>query len=902
MPDEGRPDPDALLAQVRGEGAGGARGRLKVFFGATAGVGKTYAMLEEARARKRDGVDVVVGVVETHRRWETERLLEGIEVLPRKAVQYRRVTLGEFDLDRALERRPELILMDELAHTNAPGSRHAKRWQDVEELLAAGIDVYTTVNVQHVESLNDVVAQITHVKVRETVPDAVLERADEIELIDIPPEELLKRLEEGKVYIPEQAKRALQNFFRPGNLIALRQLALRHTAQRVDAQMQVYRRAHAVAETWPIAERVLVGIGPAPSSERLVRATKRMADRLGAEWIAIFVETPASANWPEVDRRRAWETLALAETLGATTATLSGSGTAAEILAYARAHNVTKLVVGKPTHPRWRDVVFGSMVDAIVRGSGDIDVYVITGEPEEMEPGRRRGRRGGPAPGRARDYLWAAGGVAAATVAAVAVRPHFDPGNLIMIYLLTVVLVAMRFGRGASILASVLGVAAFDFFCVPPYLTFAVADTQYLIAFAAMLVVAVVISALTARARDQARISRRREQRTAALLEMSRDLVNATEPDDILRIGARHLRDVFDADVAVLLPDQAGRLTPWSDTAAATIPADAERAVAQWVFDHARPAGAGTDTLPSATMLYLPLRGARATVGSVGVRPRDSSRFADPEQLHFLETFAAQMAASLESAHLAEEALRVQEMREMDRMQSEFVAVASHELRAPIAALAARLEDLKGHGDRAGAGAREGRLLEGATEEVARLRSLVDELLDLSRLEAGRLELARRAVAPGRLVERALATFRSAAQQAGVDLGAELPADVPAIEADPERAETILENLLSNAIRFAGSGGHVLVSADAVGPFVQFSVADDGAGIPIEQQARIFDRFVRVRRADGSEGSGLGLAIAREIVRAHGGAIWVDSGPGPGSVFSFTLPVAETAPNGSRQA
>ncbi|NJD17661.1 MAG: sensor histidine kinase KdpD, partial [Gemmatimonadetes bacterium] len=854
MHEDRRPDPDALLARIRCEGEP-SRGRLKVFFGANAGVGKTYAMLEHAQARRREGVDVVVGVLETHGRHETERLLEGLEVLPRKTMEYRGVTLREFDLDAALARRPTLVLVDELAHTNAPGSRHPKRWQDVEELLAAGIHVYTTVNVQHLESLNDVVARITHVRVRETVPDAVLERADEIELVDLPPEELLKRLAAGRVYIEPQAKRAAQNFFRPGNLIALRQLALLHTAQRVDAQMQVYRRAQGVAETWPVAERILVGVGPAPSSARLVRATKRLADRMRAEWIAVYVETPAAARWPEADRQRAWETLRLAERLGAKAASITGTDTAEELVAYARAHNVTQLVVGKPAGRGIRELVFGSVMDAIVRASGDMDVQVITGDPDEEERTRpvAHGPSGGWKPGA---HAWALGAVAAATLLALPLRPYLAPGNVIQFYLLATVVVALRLGMGPSILATVAGVAAFDFFCVPPYLTFAVADAEYVIAFGAMLVVGVVVSTLAGRAREQERLAREREARTAALLAMSRDLVHTMDRDQALRAGARHVSEVFDADVAVHLPGEGGRLEPWQGSAGSPAPTATELSVAQWCFEQGRPAGAGTDTLPAAGLLYLPLVGARSREGVLGLCARGERPFSDPRQLHLLETFANEMGASLERARLADEALRAEHLEEMDRLKSEFIAAASHALRSPLRLVADRLEAL-----RAGREARPGvqrRQLDEAARELDRLGALVDDLLELSRLEAGRQPLDLGPVEPGRLVRDAVEAAAPAAEERDVRLSADLAGDLPPVEADAARLRTVLDHLLSYALHVTSPGGHVVVSADAVGRFVQFSVADDSVGISLEEQGQLFERFLRFSHPDGSESTGMG--------------------------------------------
>jgi two-component system sensor histidine kinase KdpD len=679
-----RPDPDALLTRVQAEETQQTHGKLKIFFGATAGVGKTYAMLETAHARCADGMDVVVGWVDTHSRAETEALLQGLEVLPRRAVTYRSTTLEEFDLDAALARRPALLLVDELAHTNAPGSRHAKRWQDVEELLAAGIDVYTTVNVQHLESLNDVVAQITSVVVRETVPDSMLEQADEVELIDLPPDDLLQRLREGKVYVPEQARRALDHFFSKGNLIALRELALRRTADRVDAQMQVYRRTHEITEAWPTTERILVCVSPSPLSARLVRATRRMAGRLRAEWLAVYVETPAHLRLSEADRERVIHTLRLAEQLGAETVTLNGQHVSEEILTYARTRNVSKIVVGKPLRPRWREVVFGSVVDELARNTDDIDVYVISGEHDDSRPPSPR------PPDHTSDwsaYGWALAVVVLCTVLDWLMFPAFEKANLVMVYLLGITVVAVRGERFAAILASVLSVVAFDLFFVSPYLSFAVTDLEYLITFAVMLVVALVISTLAVRLRQQAEAARQRERRTAALYAMSRELASTRATDGLLQAAARHIHEVFESQVSLLLPDATGHLQPWDNTTEGPIgpksghtdypistPTQSrqgqrhglggpvlfaldtkEQSVAQWVYRHRQMAGLGTATLPSAAALYLPLLTPRGAVGVLGVRPVQQRRLQAPEQLHLLETFASQIALVLERATLAEE-------------------------------------------------------------------------------------------------------------------------------------------------------------------------------------------------------------------------------------------------------
>ncbi|MFZ1555974.1 MAG: DUF4118 domain-containing protein, partial [Nitrospira sp.] len=509
-----RPDPDALLRRVQAEEAEQVRGKLKVFFGATAGVGKTYAMLQAAHEQQRDGIDVMIGWVETHGRAETEALVQGLPVLPSREVVYGGSRLRDFDLDAALSRRPQLLLMDELAHTNAPGSRHPKRWQDVRELLQAGIHVYTTVNVQHIEGLNDAVAQITGIRVSETVPDSILEQADDVELVDLPPDDLLQRLKDGKVYLPDQAQHAIKHFFRKGNLIALREMALRRTAERVDQQMEVYRRDHAVVGTWPAAETILVCVNLKSRGPMLVRAARKMATGLHARWIAVYVETSIHLRLTEQERSQGVDTLRLAERMGAETVTLTGDDVSAQLLAYARSRNVTKIIVGKPLRSRWKEWLFGSVVDDLVRGSGDIDIYVMTGEAGTGQPLvtgllQRTSER--------RNYGYASALVMACTALSGVMAPYFGQANLIMVYLFGVVVIATRWGRGPSALASLMSVAAFDFFFIPPYYSFAVSDVQYLLTFAVMLVVALLTSGLASHKSRQAESALIREQRTAAL-------------------------------------------------------------------------------------------------------------------------------------------------------------------------------------------------------------------------------------------------------------------------------------------------------------------------------------------------------------------------------------------------
>jgi two-component system, OmpR family, sensor histidine kinase KdpD len=884
---ESRPDPEALLARVKDEEARARRGKLKVFFGAAAGVGKTYAMLEAAREQRDDGVDLVVGYVETHRRAETEALVEGLEILPRRALEYRGTTVPEFDLDAALQRRPAVVLVDELAHTNAPGSRHAKRWQDVVELLDAGIDVYTTVNVQHLESLNDVVAKITGVVMRETVPDSVFEQADEVELIDLPPDDLLQRFRDGKVYMPAQAQEAVEHFFRKGNLIALRELALRRTAARVDAQMRVYRREHAIENVWPTAERILVCVGPGPWSTRLVRAAKRMADDLGAEWIAAYVETPAQLRLPQEARDGVIQTLRLAEQLGAQTIRLSGQTMSEALLAYAHDRNVSKLVVGKPSRTRWRRVLFGSIVDTLVAGSGDIDVYVISGGREDGTPLPEVRRR--PLPTDATAYATAAGAVAVSTGLAWLLAPVSELSNLVMIYLLGIVIVAMRTGRGPSLLAAVLSVAAFDFFFVPPRFTFAVSDARYLFTFLVMLVVGLVISGLTVRTRSQAEAARHREQQTAVLYAMTRELASTRGVDELLRVAIRHLTEVFHGQVVLLLPAAGDGLGPG---AGAQFDVDAnDLGVARWVFEHRQPAGLGTATLPGASALYVPLLGSTGPVGVLGLRPSDPHAMDEPERLHQLETFAAQTALALERARLAREAQEAEVRIESERLRNSLLSSVSHDLRTPLATITGAVSTILDGRTRLDAKT-ERDLLESVHEEAERLNRLVQNLLEMTRLESGALQLRRELHPPEEVIGAALGRF--AKRLADRRVTTRVPPDLPLVAMDDVLVEQVLINLLDNALKYTPAGSPIDVIATATDESLTIEVADRGPGLPPGEEDRVFEKFYRGEPV-GSRGAGLGLAICRGVVRAHGGRIWAQNLPGGGVAFLFTLPLGPRA-------
>lgn len=888
--DNSRPNPDDLLARVQAEETKQTRGRLKIFFGPAAGVGKTFAMLEAAHERQAAGADVMVGWIDTHGRTETESLLAGLEVLPRRAVTYRGATLLEFDLDAALARHPALILVDELAHTNVPGARHTKRWQDVEELLQAGIDVYATVNVQHIESLNDVVAQITGVAVRETVPDSILEQADEVELIDLSPDELLQRLRQGKVYVPHQAEQAMRSFFRKGNLIALRELALRRTAERVDAQMQAYMRDHAIPKVWPATERILVCISPSPLSIRLVRAARRMAAGLRAQWIVANVETPAQLRLPEAARERVIQTLRLAEQLGAETVILSGQNASDEILTYARAHNVTRILVGKPTHPRWRDLLFGSMLDAIVRGSGEIDVHAISGE-QGAPPPLSRPRLERTSPWAA--YAWAVVVVVAITAFCQVAPPFFAEANLIMLYLLGVVLVAARLGRGPSVVASILSVAAFDFFFVLPFLTFAVSDTQYAITFAVMLIVALVISGLTARLGLQAKAAREREQRTAALYALSRELASTRDIPNLLQAAARHVGELFHSQVSALLLDPTKGLTP-----AAAYPANfqldiTEQGVAQWAYEHRQMAGLGADTLPGAQALYVPLVAAQGAVGVLGIRPANGRSLQAPEQAHLLETLANQTALAVERAHLAEEAEQAHLQVETERLRNTLLSSVSHDLRTPLASITGAASSLAEGGESLTPALRRD-LAQTIYEEATRLNRLVSNLLDMTRLESGTVQLRREWQSLEEVIGGALTRLDPLLEGRTVDV--DLPPNLPLVQFDMGLIEQALINLVENAVKYSPLHSPVTLRAMQTGNAIQVEVADRGPGISPGDEDRIFDKFYRGPEQRTTQGAGLGLAICRAIVEAHGGRIWVTPRPGGGSLFCFTLPVEGEAP------
>ncbi|HEY7161990.1 MAG TPA: DUF4118 domain-containing protein [Acidobacteriota bacterium] len=690
---EERPDPEKLLKRIQAEERESARSKLKLFFGAYPGVGKTYAMLEAARERKKEGMDVVVGIVETHGRPETAALIKDLEILPRKEIPYKGVTLKEFDLDAALARKPDLILVDELAHSNPPECRHAKRWQDVEELLNAGISVYTTLNVQHWESLNDVVAQITGIKVRETVPDSFLEKAHEVELVDLPPADLIKRLAEGKVYIGDQAIRAAENFFQVGNLIALRELALRHTAERVDAEMQEFKNRYAITKVLPVRDRLLVGITASPNSRRLIRATLRLATSLRCEWIVVYVQTPEHEKLPPDQKARIIDTLRLAERLGGETAVITGQNIPEELIRYARERNVTKIVLGKPSRPRWKELVFGSTVNELARHSNEIDLYVISASDLPDEKIARYttvdqtslNRKG----------IWVTLLlVSLCTMLDWLLLPYLDRVNLVMSYFLIVVWLSYKFGRRTGVIASILSVLAFDFFLVPPYFTFRVSDTEYFLTFLGMLSISLFISTITGRLGSLAQATRGRESRLSTLYKLSRALAEIPDPIAMLQAAWQQLDDFLKVPVLLLVPDPTDKLKVASGDIDKFGFSGNDIQAAEWVFRNDEIAGQGTDTLAGSKGTYIPLRGREKTVGVLGIHLDKESGLSDPEQLQLLETFAVVIGGALESKELSEAAGRARASMEAERLRNLVLRSFSFDLAAPsqeISRVAAQL-------------------------------------------------------------------------------------------------------------------------------------------------------------------------------------------------------------------
>jgi two-component system sensor histidine kinase KdpD len=871
VPDEARPSPDALLKAAQKE----ARGKFKIFFGAAPGVGKTYEMLQAARRRQAEGVDVVAGIIETHGRAETEALLAGLEILPRRAIDYKGRVLHEMDLDAILARRPALVLVDELAHTNAPGSRHPKRYLDVEELLAAGIDVYSTMNVQHVESLNDVVARITRIRVRETVPDSIIDSADEVELVDTTPSDLISRLNEGKVYVREQAQRALKHYFQPGNLTALRELALRRTAERVDDQMLSYMREHAITGPWGAGERVLVCIDPGPDAANTVRAAKRTADGLDAELIALYVETERHALLSEAERTRLAEAMRLAEQLGAEVVRAPGRSVVEEILALARARNATRVVVGKSPRSRWFELRHGSVVDDLVRsGSGlAVEVAPSSGKPEPQNPvdwlfG---------APRRIGPYFEGAITTAAATAVGVLIDTHVNLSNISLVYVVPVLIAAARHGLVPSLWVSALSVLSYNFFFLPPLYQFTIADPANVVALFFFMFVSVAASALGTRTRAQAEAARREARTTAELYAFSRKIAGVIDLDDLLWIVVTHLARLLNAEIAILMPDKSPLETGKLVLRAAFPPdsefGDADLAAARWSWESERPTGKGTDTLPGGRWLFVPIRTSRSAIGVVGVLPLGKASELSSAERQLLEAVGNQTAVAIERVALAADIDQARIGAERERLRSAMLTSVSHDLRTPLASIIGALSSLRSYRERYDDATRE-ELLGTALSEAQRLDRFVGNLLDMTRLDAGVIVPKHEAVEVGDLVSTALRRAMPVLQDRIVS--SNVAPDLPPLQLDFVLAEQVLFNLLDNAAKYSPAGSRIEIAARLAGGRVEIAVRDEGQGISPDALDRLFDKFYRADDGDRRRaGTGLGLAIAKGFVEVEGGTISV---------------------------
>jgi two-component system, OmpR family, sensor histidine kinase KdpD len=869
MPErEGRPSPEALLAAVKQEG----RGRLKIFLGAAPGVGKTYEMLLAAQARRRDGVDVIVGVVEAHGRRETEVLLEGLEVIPRRQVDYKGHLLAEMDLDAILKRRPELVLVDELAHTNAPSSRHPKRYLDVEELIAAGIDVFTTLNIQHVESLNDIVARITRIRVRETVPDSVLDQADDIEVVDLSPEDLTRRLREGKVYVPQQAERAIRHYFSSGNLTALRELALRRTAQRVDEQLLSHMRAHAIAGPWAAGERILVCVSEAPSTAGLIRYAKRLADRLQVPWTAIYVETARTQRLTDVERDRIADHLRLAERLGASTITLPGRNIAEEVVAYATANNITQIVIGKSNRSRWFEIMHGSVVRELVRKTGQISVHVISADDSEPIPAKSVETRPRPEPPRIGPYLGSASAVAIALGVGLLLKHFIDVQSISLVFLMAVLISAIAWGLLPSLFAAIASMLAYNFFFLPPLYTFTVADAENFVALFFFLVVAVIVSNLTARTRSQIISARARAKTTAELYAFSRKVAGIGALDDLLWATAYQVSSMLKVRTVLLKPAKDGE---GLEVASGYPPEDrlddADMAAARWTWEHNRAAGRGADTLPGVKRLFLPLRTGSGPVGVIGIDRDASGPLLTPDQRRLLDALADQAAVAIERTLLARGLDEARVLAETERLRAALLTSISHDLRTPLASILGAVSSLRSFPERYSATERE-ELLATLQDEAERLNRFVSNLLDMTRLESGAVELKLELIDVAEIVGAALQ--RAGGVLAGHRVEVDIVPHLPMLHIDAVLFEQVLFNLLDNAAKYSPVGSRIDVRASRDGELVEIEVVDEGPGIPPADLERIFDKFYRVHAQDRRRaGTGLGLAICRGFVEAHGGSI-----------------------------
>lgn len=879
-----RLDPEILLERVQAEERQNKLGKLKIYLGAAPGVGKTYTMLKDAAAQRKNGLDVVVGVVESHGRKDIQELLIGLEILPRLTIEYRGKQLEEFDLDAALKRNPGLILIDEMAHSNVEGLRHVKRWQDIKELLDRGINVWTTLNVQHIESLSDDVAAIIHAPIKETVPDSMLEMADTIELIDLPPEDLLKRLQEGKVYFSAQAELAKEGFFRKGNLIALRELALRVTAERVGAQVLLYRQGMGIKHVWSTNEKILVCVGSGSESVHLIRAARRLATSLQAEWIAVHVDS-MQQNLTEEQKNNSIKNLQLASRLGAETVTLTGVDLVKEIMIYAREWNVTLIMTWKKIRPRWHDWFSRRLSDELVRNSQEINVYIMTGTRDSAEEKRI-----------VRDksayllkiYLITVGIIIATTILNFMIFDFVGPRILILIYLVGVTIVAL-FGKvGPSILASVLSVIGYGVFFLPNFSTFTVPDFGYLSTLAIMILLTQVISHLTIRTQRQAAAARIAERQTATLHKLSRQLASTRGVDKLLDIGVHYIAEVFDSEIMAFLPED-NVLTLRAKSHLEHTLDEKEKSVAQWVYDLGQQAGLGTDTLPFSDALYLPLLASQGTMGVLRIQPKHRDRLFTPEQMSFLETCTSQIALTIEVDRLQEKNKQSEIEQKIDQTRNVLLQSVSQDLRAPLASimLSASTQMQLAKELTPEYTKKIGQNIYNATEQLSRL---INNLLQITYLESDSIKLQKDLNSIKDLITKVLKSSREKIGKTPIYI--KVPVEIPNIPFDITLLEGVMENLLDNALKFAPASKPIEIFVYlAPQNQVVISIEDRGPGIVLDEEAKLFEKFYRGRLLTTEHGLGLGLAICKIIIEAHGGKIWAENRIGGGAAFRFSLPI-----------
>ncbi|MDQ7092510.1 sensor histidine kinase KdpD [Desulfosporosinus sp. PR] len=894
MTKERQTDSQESLPGIEKEG----QGKLTVFLGATAGVGKTYSMLEAARERLTEGMDVMAGFVETHAQTETEALLSDIPAIPVKTREYMGRTFKEMNLEAILERHPQLVLVDELAHTNIPGSRHTKRYQDVEELLTAGINVYVTLNIQHLESLNDVVAQITGVRVLETVPDRVLEAASQVQVVDITPDELIQRLEEGKVIIQGQAAEFMKKFFRPGNINALREMSLRYTAKRVDSQLESYMQTHGIDGPWPSGEKIMVCVSSNPFSARLIRTAKRMAARQNSDWLAVHVAPPGQMPKCEAEKSTMAQNLSMAGKLGAEIVTLHGDDIVEELLALARKRNVSQIIIGKPERTRFKELLHGSIVDKVIRNSHGISIHIICGrrEANEQKPEKVKkdnGRSLGNIPLHRKysytPYLISALMMAVLTLIVAPAASFLGPVNIFMLCVLPVLFSGARWGKFPAIVTAGIGVVIFNFFFVPPFFTLSVSDFRYVISFVILIIVGFVTGTLSARLKDQINYSRQREEQVTALYSLSRDLTAVDKLERVLDSIARKIADTLDGQVVLLLPDEKNKLVLSQSSSSDHFLTESELAVAAWVYERGLKAGQGTETLGSAKALYLPLTTEQGTQGVLGICFHHPKGQIDPEQISFLDAFAGLAAMAINRIKLASEARQAHTLAESERLRTALFNSLSHDLRTPLASIiGAATGLLEDHDVVYSPDARQD-LLQTILQGAERMNRFVNNLLDMARLESGMLKLNKDWCDIQDIIGVAVNRLEIVLAKRLLDI--DIPVGLPLVQADYILIEQVLINLLDNAVKYSEPNSKITISVKQLSAKLEISVANRGTPIPETDLSKVFDKFYRLNSPLQVSGTGLGLSICKGIVETHNGEIWAENNELGGVTIIFNLPL-----------